>query len=85
MRDYVYYYLKYIETQIIELANLTTQPNLTKSQLLSLKIPKIDISQQKLIILECETFKNNIIKCIESNNDIKERDILGTIIKLNNL
>jgi len=85
LRDYVYYYLKYIETQIIELANLTTQPNLTKSQLLSLKIPKIDISQQKLIILECETFNNNIIKCIESNNDIKERDILGTIIKLNNL
>jgi hypothetical protein len=85
LRDYVYYYLKYIETQIIELANLTTQPNLTKSQLLSLKIPKIDISQQKLIILECETFNNNITKCIESNNDIKERDILGTIIKLNNL
>jgi hypothetical protein len=85
LRDYVYYYLKYIETQIIELANLTTQPNLTKSQLLSLKIPKIDISLQKLVILEYETFNNNIIKCIESNNDIKERDILGTIIKLNNL
>ena len=85
LRDYVYYYLKYIESQIIELANLTIQPNLTKTQLLSLKIPKIDISQQKLIILECETFNNNIMKCIESNNDIKERDILGTIIKLNNL
>lgn len=85
LRDYIYYYLKYIESQIIKLANLTTQPNLTKTQLLSLKIPKIDISQQKLIILECDTFKNNIMKCIESNNDIKERDILGTIIKLNNL
>jgi restriction endonuclease S subunit len=85
LRDYVYYYLKYIESQIIELSNLTAQSSLTKTQLFSLKIPKIDISQQKLIILECETFNNNIMKCIESNNDIKERDILGTIIKLNNL
>jgi hypothetical protein len=85
LRDYVYYYLKYIESQIIDLANLTRQPNLTKTQLLSLKIPKIYISQQKLIILECKTFNNNIMKCIESNNDIKERDILRTIIKLNNL
>ena len=85
LRDYVYYYLKYIESQILEISNLTAQPHLTKSQLLSLKIPKIDISQQKLIILEYETINNNIIKCIESNNDIKERDILGTIIKLNNL
>lgn len=85
LRDYVYYYLKYIESQILEISNLTAQPTLTKTQLLSLKIPKIDISQQQLIILECETINNNIIKCIESNNDIKERDILGTIIKLNNL
>ena len=84
LTKYVYQYLYYSQDKLIELSKLTPQPNLTKSNLMNFKIPNIDISNQEYICSHCDVFNSDIEKCINSNNDIKQKDIVGTIIKLNN-
>jgi hypothetical protein len=61
------------------------QANMTKTIILSLKIPNIDINNQKEIITMCDNFDNNIEKYQFDNNNIRDKDIFATILKLNNL
>ena len=82
--DYVYQYLKHIENKIKSIANLTLQPSLNKSNLFSLEIPEITIKCQEDIIAYCNDFDNNIIKYQNDILQIKEKDILSIVIKLNN-
>ena len=66
------------------MAKLTHQPSLTKPLLLSIQIPDISIDNKILVCNDCIMFNQNIQNCIQSNIDIKQRDIMGTILKLNN-
>ena len=75
MVDFVYYWLQYMETKMKELSNLTPQPNLNKSNLLSFNIPQIDIMNQKNIVSYCEEFDSNIRKYTLANENIKEKNI----------
>jgi hypothetical protein len=85
LTKYIYYYLKANENKLFELANRTMQANMTKTIILSLKIPNIDINNQKEIITMCDNFDNNIEKYQFDNNNIRDKDIFATILKLNNL
>lgn len=82
MIEYVYHWMKYKEDKLKELSNLTTQSNLNKSNLLSLKISSIDMDSQRNIVLYCNEFDNNIMKLVESNNTIKNKNIFSTILNL---
>lgn len=84
MIKYIYYYLKFNESKLLELANRTTQANITKPVILALKIPNINIDNQKEIVDLCEKYDNDIKKYEFDNNNIKEKDIFTTILKLNN-
>lgn len=85
LTDYIYYYLKHIEDQIKEKAGLNAQPLVNKTTLLSLKIPIINIDNQKEIVEYCSDFDNNINRFVQANTKIKEKDVMGTVIKLYNL
>ena len=82
--DYVYQYLKHIENKIKLITNLTLQPSLNKSNLFSLEIPDITLKCQDEIINYCNDFDTNIIKYQHDTLQIKEKDILSIVIKLNN-
>ena len=73
-----------MQVKLKEIANLTSQPNLTKNSLLEFNIPNIDKENQEYICSHCDIFNNMIEKYSYSNNDIKQKDIIGTIIKINN-
>ena len=86
LQSYVYYYLKFIQNKIFDLANLTQQPTLTKPLiLLSIQISHISTVNQLTICNDCDLFNQNIQNCIQSNIDIKQRDIMGTLLKLNSI
>jgi restriction endonuclease S subunit len=74
----------YNEIKIKELSNLTQQSNLNKSNLLSLKIPVIDLNKQLDIISYCNEFESQINRYNLDNKAISEKDILSTVFKLNN-
>ena len=57
---YVYYYLKYIQNSLFEMAKLTHQPSLTKPLLLSIQIPDISIDNKILVCNDCIMFNQNI-------------------------
>jgi hypothetical protein len=82
---YVYYYLSYNKDRLNELSNINQQSNLTKTNLLSFNIPIIDLDIQQVIINYCDDFTNNINKLLQDNENIKNKDIMSIIFKLNNL
>jgi restriction endonuclease S subunit len=82
--DFIYHWLLYNEIKIKELSNLTQQSNLNKSNLLSLKIPVIDLNKQLDIISYCNEFESQINRYNLDNKAISEKDILSTVFKLNN-
>jgi len=85
MVEYIYHMMKYNENKLIELSNLTPQPNLNKSNLLSFKIADLDLDNQKQIISYCEDFDNNIEKYKTINENIKSKNIIDIVLKLNHI
>lgn len=85
INKFVYYYLCYNKEKINNIANINQQSNLTKSALLSLKIPSLNIFLQESIINYCDDYSNSINKLMQDNENIKNKDIMDLIIKLNNL
>ena len=82
LRKYIYEYLKYSQDKIKANANLTPQPSLTKSFVLNFQISDIDINSQEHLCSHCEVFNNTIEKYNCSNTDIKDKNIINTIIKI---
>jgi hypothetical protein len=80
---YIYHYLKYKETYIKELSNLTQQPNLNKTNLINIQIPNINRELQEKIINLCDEFDNNINTLLLNNNMIKDKDIFNIITQFN--
>jgi restriction endonuclease S subunit len=80
--EYVYYYLKFIKNKLKNLANLTSQSNLLKKNLLELSIPVIDINIQKEIVNYCKDFDNFILKFKLENENLNNKDIITLINKL---
>lgn len=83
--EYIYHYLKYKENKLLELAQLTPQPTISKSTMLSFNIPVMDLDKQSQILSYCRDFDNNISMYVQDNKNIKEKDIIGTVIQLNNM
>lgn len=83
--DYVYHWMLYNENKLKELSNLTPQANLNKSNLLTFKIPAIDLEKQHEIISYCNEFELQIIRYNQDNKAITEKDILSSVLKLNNV
>jgi restriction endonuclease S subunit len=82
---YIYYMIKHNESKLIELANLTPQPNLNKSNLLSLKIPDLDTPNQQQLTLYYEDFDANIEKYKTINENIMNKNIIDIVLKLNHI
>ena len=83
--DFVYHWLLYNKTKLKDLSNLTTQSSLNKSNLLSFKIPSINLEKQLEIISYCNVFESQIIQFIQNNKAIIDKDILSSVLKLNNI
>ncbi len=82
--DFIYHWLLFNEEKLKELSNLTQQSNLNKSNLLSFKIPVINLEKQLDIISYCNDFENQINRYKLNNKAISDKDILSTVFKLNN-
>ncbi len=82
-REYIFEYLKFSQNKIKADANLTPQPNLTKSFVINFMIPDIYIENQKYILSHCDVFNETIEKYTWSNTQIREKDIFNTIMKIN--
>ena len=80
--QFVYHWLRCNEGKIKQLANLTSQPNLNRSNLLSLSLPIIDSSKQIVFSLSCDDFDILIEKYTLINNTVKNKDIFSIINKL---
>ena len=83
--DYVYHWLLYNESKLKELANLTPQANLNIKNLLFFKIPFIEKEKQLEIISYCNEFESQAIRFIQDNKAITDKDILSSVLKLNNI
>jgi hypothetical protein len=82
--DFIYHWLLYNELKLKELSNLTPQSNLNKSNLLLFKIPAINLDKQLDIISYCNDFESQITRYKLDNKALSEKDILSTVLKLNN-
>jgi hypothetical protein len=82
--DFIYHWLLYNNEKLKELSNLTPQSNLNKSNLLSFKIPVINLEKQLEIISYCNDFESQINRYKLDNKAISDKDILSTVLKLNN-
>jgi restriction endonuclease S subunit len=82
--NFIYYWLLYNEEKLKDLSNLTNQSNLNKFNLLSFKIPIINLEKQLEIISYCDEFISQINRLKLDNKSILDKDILSTVIKLNN-
>jgi len=83
IRDYVFEFLRYSQDKIKSDANLTPQPNLTKSFVINFMIPNISLENQKQIMSHCDVFTKSIERYTCSNSQIREKDIFSTIVKIN--
>jgi hypothetical protein len=83
--EYVYHIMKHNESKLIELANLTPQPNLNKSNLLAFKIADLDTTNQQQLSLYCEDFDANIEKYKIINENIMNKNIIDIVLKLNHI
>ena len=82
--DFIYHWLLFNDEKLKELSNLTQQSNLNKSNLLSFKIPVINLEKQLDIISYCNDFETQINRYKLDNKAISDKDILSTVFKLNN-
>ena len=82
--DFIYHWLLYNEEKIKELSNLTPQASLNKSNLLSFKVPTINLEKQLDVISYCNEFESQINRYKLDNKAISDKDILSTVLKLNN-
>ena len=82
--DFIYHWLLYNEDKLKELSNLTPQSNLNKSNLLSFKVPAINLEKQLDIISYCKEFESQINRYKLDNKAISDKDILSSVFKLNN-
>jgi len=83
--EYIYHIMKHNESKLIELANLTPQPNLNKSNLLSFKIADLDTTNQQQLSSYCDEFNTNIEKYKNINENIKNKNIIDIVLKLNRI
>ncbi len=83
--DFVYHWLLHNEDKLKELSNLTSQSNLNQNNLLSFKIPEIDIEKQNEVVSYCNDFESQIIKYELDNKSNMEKDIWSTVLKLHNI
>lgn len=81
--EFIYHWLKHNENKLKELANLNTQPNLSQTNLLNFKIPELSIENQLEIATHCNDFDSVINKYESNNKSLLDKDILGTILKIN--
>jgi len=81
--EFVYHWLKYNESKLKEIANLNFQPNLSQTNLLNFKIPEISIESQIEIVNNCNDFDSIINKYDANNKSLLDKDILGSIMKIN--
>ncbi len=81
---YLYYFLKYQEKNIMEVAKLTSQPSLNKADILNLSVLDINIENQKEIIETCDSIDNSITILKKEIETIKNKDIINIILKLYN-
>ena len=73
----------FIEIKLNELSNLNPQPNLSQSNLLNFKIPDISMENQIEIVNHCNDFDSIINKYKANNKSLVDKDIMGTILKIN--
>lgn len=83
--EFIYQYLKYREPKLQELARLTSQPTISKSTISSFCIPVIDLDKQMQLLSYCKDFDNTITMYEEDIKNIQNKDIIGTVIKMNNM
>ena len=81
--DFIYQYLKHNETKLKDLSNLNPQPNLSQTNLLNFKIPILSMENQIELITHCNDFDSIINKYEANNRVLIEKDIMGTILKIN--
>jgi len=80
--DYIYQYLLFEKYKLKELAYLTKQPNLTKSNIASLSVPDNSLEVQKKVIEYCSEIDLDIEKISLENTKIKEKDIMSIILSI---
>lgn len=79
---YLYHFMKHMEPRFMELANLTTQPNLTKPTLAGLPVKVISLEEQEGVISEMGELNMAIQMKEIANRKLKEKDIISTVINL---
>ena len=84
LEKYIYYYLKYIEPKIKDLAKQTLQPSLSNKNVLLLTISNISIQKQIIIIDYCDSMNENIKMYENNNSNIKDKNIINVVIELYN-
>jgi hypothetical protein len=52
---------------------------------LTLKIPKVDLDIQNNIVLYCDDFNSSIDKLLYENDNIRNKDIMSLILRMNNI
>jgi len=82
--EYIYHYMWFIKDTINKLVNITKKPLLSMHQLSSISIPIISGEIMDNIITYCNFFDNNIEKTQLENTNIKDKDILILMSKINN-
>lgn len=81
--EFIYHWLNHFEPKLKELANLNPQPNLSQTNLLNFKIPELSIENQIEIAAHCNDFDSIINKYEANNKALLDKDIIGTIMKIN--
>lgn len=83
--DYVYHMLKFNEPKLKTIANFNDQPNLGQTNLLEFEINSINLQNQQEVTSYCNDFDSTINQCTINIQSMKEKDIMGTILKLNGI
>jgi restriction endonuclease S subunit len=81
--EFIYHWFKHNEIKLNELSNLNPQPNLSQSNLLNFKIPDLSMESQIEIVNHCNDFDSIINKYKANNKSLVDKDIMGTILKIN--
>jgi hypothetical protein len=80
--NYLFHYLKHMESKIVELANLTAQPNLTKPVLAGIMVKLISMDEQNEVVTQAGDIDMSIQMKELANKKLKETDIITTVINL---
>ena len=82
--EYIYYYMEFINKDIIELSKLTLKPTLSKDNIINIIIDNISQVVQTEIVEYCKFFDNSINKLKHENETIKNKDIFSLMSKVHN-